>query len=184
MRKIIALILFTVMTLSSLCLVSCSDEKDEFPPYEFKDKYEFDPYDTRFKEGVIPSDKDISVKGKTFIFDKCAVREGDITLDVTSLQALEKLYTSVLIVFTEEDEVEFVDYSNFFDIDKQKVDRRGNVIQFENTNKTGTITYTVRIEIYEDSIWVVHNAHHFYEEGKYAMIRFVDADLIEESTEE
>ena len=39
MRKIIALILFTVMTLSSLCLVSCSDEKDEFPfPVIFKPK--------------------------------------------------------------------------------------------------------------------------------------------------
>ena len=184
MRKVIALILFVTLALFSLCLTSCSEEKDEFPPYEFADKYEFNPYDTRFKEGATPSDKDISVKGKTFIFEECVVREGDITLDVTSLQALEKLYTSVLIVFTEEDEVEFIDYSNFFDIEKQTVERRGNVIQFENTNKTGTITYTVRIEIYEDSIWVVHNAHHFYEEGKYTMVKFVDADLVMEETEE
>ena len=184
MRKIIALFLAAMLIASAFCLVSCSDSEEGFPPYEFADKYEFNPYDTRFKGEVVSSNGEISVKGKTFIFEECTVREGDITLDVTSLQALSKLYPSVLIVFTEEDEVEFIDYSGFFKIARQKVDRRGNVIQFENTNKTGTITYTIRIEIYENCIWVIHNAHHFYEEGKYSMIKFVDADLFEEEIEE
>ena len=178
MKKLISLLLLAVVIVSLLSLSSCSDG-EEFPPYEFADKYEFDPYGTLFKDNITPAKNTVSVKGKTFIFSDIQVRENDASLDVASVHALEELYAGVMIEFFEEDELQFIDYSLFFPIPRQKVERRGNLLQFENTNKTGDITYTVRVEIYDDCIWVVHNAHHFYDEGKYSLIKFVDVESLD-----
>lgn len=168
MKKIIALLI--LLSLSLLSFASCGDKDDGITEQDGV----FDPYNNRFKDDV-PTDKKISVSGKTFYFESIEIRDKEEAKLVTSENSLKMLYVHVSVEFTSENTVEFKDSGmhKIFSVPETKCDRDMNVLTFERTNSDG-YTYDVRIEVHKDKILVIHNGHTYNNPGTYSTITFVE----------
>lgn len=167
MKKIISILL--VLSLVFISMASCGNDDE----YKESDGM-FDPYVNRFKPDP-PTDRKISVSGKTFYFEELEIRNKNEEKQVTAENSLSKLYVHVSVEFISEDTVLFDDsgYHEIFDIPETKCERDMNVLTFEHTNSEG-YTYDVRIEIHKDRILVIHDGHTYNNPGTYATITFTE----------
>lgn len=169
-RFVSAFLILLLLATAVVSLASCGgDTPDADSEREWE--YLFDPYFNRFKPDV-PTGKSISVTGKDFYFEEIEIRNKNEEKQVTDERSLRTLYGGVFVRFKAEDTVQFVDYSGFFSVPETKGVREGNVLTVSATNKTGDYTYDIRIEIHEDKILVIHNAHHYNEPCTYCTITF------------
>ena len=167
MKKILSLLL--VLSLILISAVSCGKDED----VKESDGI-YDPYVNRFKPDP-PTDKKISVAGKTFYFEELEIRNKNEEKQVTAENSLSKLYVHVSVEFISEDTVLFDDsgYHEIFNIPETKCERDMNVLTFKHTNSDG-YTYDVRIEIHKDMIIVIHDGHTYNNPGTYATITFTE----------
>ncbi|MBE6634872.1 MAG: hypothetical protein E7617_01550 [Ruminococcaceae bacterium] len=172
MKRLISAI--TVLTLIISLLVSCKGGGEEkTPPSAPRDKweYKYNPYDNRFKD-PIDTGAAISVSGKQYIYSDIDIRDKDEIKNTTMEKEIKKIYNDIIVEFSSEDTVEIIDYTNTFPLPPTKGERIGNVLMLTATDKTGSYTYPIRIEIHTDYVYVIHNAHTHYQDGLYSTITF------------
>ena len=169
-RFISAISVLVLLAIGIVSLVACGTDTPDTGT-SGSTQYLFDPYFNRFKPDV-PTGKSISVSGKDYYFEEIEIRNKDEEKQVNDERSLRTLYGGVFVRFTAEDTVPFIDYSGFFTVPETKGVREGNVLTVSATNKTGTYTYDIRIEIHEGQIYVIHNAHHYNDPCTYSTIIF------------
>ncbi len=173
MKRLISAIV--VLTLLLSVLSSCRGGEDKAPPAAPRDKweYKYNPYDNRFKDPIDTGAK-ISVSGKQYIYSDIDIRDKDEIKNTTMEKEIKKIYNDITVEFSSEDTVEIIDYTNTFGLPATKGERIGNVLTLTVTDKTGSYTYPIRIEIHTDFVYVIHNAHTHYEDGLYSTITFTE----------
>ena len=152
-------------------LISCSDTNKVTGDRELSGNFLYDPYFNRFKPDA-PSGAAITMSGKRLYFKDMQVRDKDEIKLIEDERSLKILYAGVYVEFISEDTVKIVDYSKFFSVPETKGVREGNVLTVKATNKTGDYTFDIRIEIHGDTVYLIHNAHHYTTPGTYATIEF------------
>lgn len=167
-KRIISALLLVILTLGAL--TACTDKPNGDGDSD-GGEFLYDPYYNRFKPDV-PSGAAISMKGKRLYFKDMQVRDKNEIKLVEDERSLKILYAGVYVEFTAEDTVKVVDHSRFFSVPETKGEREGNVLTVSATNKTGDYTFDIRIEIHGDTVYLIHNAHHYTAPGTYATIEF------------
>lgn len=168
-KKIISFILLSAVCL--FCFSACKKEESIYGGDS--ENLQYDPYDNLLKDPV-DTGKSIAVSGKTYVFDDVDVRTASAEKEVTTGNALKKLYRDSSFRFTAENKVVFEDDDDdyYFVMSETEGTRNGNVLTLKHTNNDG-VQYDVRFEIHEEKIYVIHNGHTYDKEGVFATLTFV-----------
>ena len=167
--RVISLVLLIALAITALA--ACADTDKVTGDRENGEGFLYDPYYNRFKPDA-PGGNAISMSGKKLYFKDMQIRDKNEIKLVEDERSLKILYTGVYVEFISEDTVKIVDYSKFFNIPETKGVREGNVLTIQASNKAGNYTFDIRIEIHGETVYLIHNAHHYTAPGTYATIEF------------
>lgn len=173
MKRLLSAVI--VVSLVFTLLISCREGDLMSPPAAPREnwEYKYNPYDNRFKDPIDTGDE-ISVEGKQYIYSAIDIRDKDEIKNTTMENEIKKIYSDIIVEFSAEDTFEIIDYTNTFNLPATTGERIGNVLTLTVTDKTGTYTYPIRVEIHTDYVYVIHNAHTHYQDGLYSTITFTE----------